>query len=57
MLMPMFAEGEFPTDRSLARMVKETREQPMYGTVQAQRSCILECTVLDNFDTFKSMYI
>lgn len=50
-------EKEHPTDRSLARMVKTTREQPLYSTVQAQGSCALECTVLDNFNTLKPLCV
>ena len=53
----MFAETEHPTDRKLARMVKATQEQPLYSTVQAQGSCILECTVLDNFKTLKPLFL
>lgn len=44
-------EREHPSDRWLARMVKTTREQPLYSTVQAQGSCVLECTLLDTFNT------
>ena len=44
-----------PTDKVLQHLVKEVREQPMYDTVQRQGCCTLECTVLDNFDTLRSM--
>ncbi len=54
--MLVSAEKEHPTDRSLAKLVEEARAEPLYSFVQAQGNCVLECTVLDNFETFKSMF-
>lgn len=54
--MLVSAAKEHPTDRSLAKLVAEVRAEPLYSFVQAQGNCILECTVLDNFETFKSMF-
>ena len=51
----MSAAKEHPTDRSLAKLVMKMRAQP-YSFVQAQGHCVLECTVLDNFETFKAMF-
>lgn len=55
-LLSFLAEKEHPSDRSLARMVKTTREQPLYSTVQAQGSCVLECTLLDTFNRLKPLF-
>ena len=52
----MSAAKEHPTDRSLAKLVMKMRAQPLYSFVQAQGDCVLECTVLDNFETFKAMF-
>ena len=55
--MLVSAAKEHPTDWSLAKSVEKVRAQPLYSFVQAQGDCVLECTVLDNFQTLKPMFI
>ena len=52
----MFAAKEHPTDWSLAKLVEQVRAQPLHSFVQEQGNCMLECTVLDNFQTLKPMF-
>lgn len=47
---------EHPTDRSLAKLVEKVQAQPLYNFIQAQGDCVLERTVLDNFETLKPMF-
>ncbi len=54
--LELLAKREHPTDKSLATLVKETRQEPFYSTVQSQGSCSLECAVLDHFATLSSMF-